>query len=122
MAAFLLLIVVALTHYGYQPIASLWPGDVAGAVFYILRGLEGAVLFGLLILRPVKSWQLAIVAAWGFVEEAQTAVCRIGMGVMYTPNVEPYQGLCGWPAYSIGVIAMAAMATALVTIKRGSRV
>lgn len=113
-----LLLLVALTHYGYEPIAALWPGNVAGAVFYILRGIEGAGLFALLVAHPHYGWPVQLVAAWGFVEEAQTAICRIGKGVMTAPAVEPYQGLCGWPAYSIGVILMAAIAAVLVSARR----
>jgi hypothetical protein len=77
-AAALLLAVLA-AHYGYvlvdDVVARRW-------TFYVLRGLEGAVLASLLI-RP-RPWGSARAACLGsyaaaltFIEEAQTSICGI---------------------------------------------
>lgn len=109
--ASLLLVLVVVTHYAYEPLAGFYANQrqAAQAIFYALRGVEGAVLYlvvwSLTPFRPL-SVRLAVstVCAWGALEEAQTAVCMaakgFGAGKVATA---PYAGLCdavtGWPIY-----------------------
>ena len=79
MKAFLLVALVAVTHYGYpdaQPWASWW--------FYVFRGIEGAAIF---LLLAQHSKGVALVAClWGALEETQTAVCGyLAMGTEGSP-------------------------------------
>ncbi len=116
--AALLLLLVAATHYAYDPIA-LALGDVRpAAMFYVLRGVEGFVLFVLLALRVRLDLPALLACAWGAAEELQTSSCRVSMGLASAPRVLPFEGLCGWPAYSIGVAAMACIA---VYVAKGGR-
>lgn len=114
----LLFAMVLLTHYGAAPLAELSPNP-PGAVrawFYILRGFEGVFLFGaILALLDVihRAGVLRIPAyarflcfgscAWGMLEEGETAVCRLAIGVNdKTPSLV-WSGLCdsctGLPIY-----------------------
>lgn len=101
-----LLFVVAVVHYGYEPIASLLYPDqaerAARAVFYVARGFEGAVLYGLLWACAPRRLPVMAACLWGAVESAQTALCRIALGLGGpTPAPGPYGGLCDlatdWP-------------------------
>lgn len=116
----MLLVLVGGVHYGYQPLAE-WLGWRPGAVFYILRGVEGAALFAVVVWLAARryGWGLVTaVAGWGFIEETQTAVCRLSQDMTSAPQVAPYSGLCGTWAYAIGVVFMAVLAAA---IARGAR-
>lgn len=83
--------VVAVTHFGTVmldgPQQEQWG-------FYILRGVEGAVLFGLLALElKDKPWgRLALFACiLGAFQEAETAVCG---AFLYGYNESTPDGLC----------------------------
>lgn len=106
--ATLLLLIVALTHYGADPLAEML-GWRSTALFYALRGIEGAALFAVIALQRF-SIVLLLVAGWGFVEEAQTAICRLSQDMTTAPSAAPYAGLCGSWAYYIGVVVLAALA------------
>ncbi len=108
----LLLVAVGLTHYGYEFMADAMPGATPAAVFYVLLGIEGTLLFTIGI---AWAWSrgllvIALICAWGAIEEAQTAVCRIGIGLAQQAQVDRFSGLCGWPAYAVGVVIMGALA------------
>lgn len=92
-----LLLVVLLTHYGYPVLAHAHPdpATAARAWFYVLRGVEGAVLFAVLGVLLKANEGAAVVCWWGCVEESQTAVCRLSSGIDNPVTPELMQGLCG---------------------------
>lgn len=110
----LLLFVIAVCHYGYGPLCEIVPtlrGQERG-VFYVLRGLEGVVLFLVIWrLHPI----LWAVCAWGAFEEAETAVCRLSAGFPATPTGSPWNGLCDqvthWPMSMLGIVIAAILIT-----------
>lgn len=123
----LLLLMVVLTHYGYAPLASFYahPDEAGRALFYILRGLEGALLFCVVwALAPREPlwfrYGVSLACAWGAIEEAQTAICRVALGIASAPHTEPYQGLCdlvtGWPIYMITLVVV----LLVTTLRHGS--
>lgn len=113
--AALLLLTVVVTHFGYDPLCSAVPSlaHAAKGLFYVLRGVEGVVLFAVIAyLRPVLSW----VCAFGAIEEGETAVCRLAAGPLDRPPVATaWSGLCGdassvsW--YMLGIVAAATLVT-----------
>ena len=109
-----MLCLVVMTHYTYTPLAAIYPDAQAAAraIFYVLRGIEGACLFFIIILlRPVP---LVIMAAgWGVVEELETAVCRLAQPIAKIEPPPLFEGLCGSPMYAIGAIALALIACAV---------
>lgn len=98
MKSIAVLLVVLLTHYGYEWAAYL--GDATAKesswFFYSFRGVEGVVLCWLLlpVFQKQKDWlgTLGVFALMlGMMEEAQTAVCGIaGVGI----EVPLWSGLC----------------------------
>lgn len=104
-----MLALVALVHYGYDPIATLLPGVSPAALFYVLRGVEGAILFAV-VLTQASSLPLALVAGWGMIEEFQTAACRLSADMGTAPAVVAFSGLCGPWAYALGIVVIAALA------------
>lgn len=114
--AALLLLVVFVTHYGYDHLAAFYANKAhaAAAWFYVLRGVQEVILYLLIaFLTPRRSGPafVVVVAAciWGALEGAQAAVCQsvAGMGA-YTSAPGPYAGLCdavtGWPMYLAGLM------------------
>lgn len=69
----LLLAAIAITHLGYFA----FPEALQARAFYIGRGLEGMGLFSLLLLYGPRLTLWAGACLWGYMEEWQTAVCRI---------------------------------------------
>jgi hypothetical protein len=110
----LLLFTVAMTHYLYPVLCEVvlsLHGQERG-VFYVARGFEGAILFGVLIrLRPAL-WPVAL---WGLFEEAETAACRLSIGFPATPDGSPWNGLCDrvthWPMTALGLVIAAILVT-----------
>lgn len=107
----LLLIVIAITHYGYDVICNLFHGlnGLEPQVFYILRGIEGVALFSI-IAKIRKS--LAIFCLWGIFEEGQTSVCQALQMIHPVAGKLGYgEGLCdqqtNFPFYMVGVLIMA---------------
>jgi len=82
-----LLAIVLVTHYGYYLCAT---PTQAEAVFYVLRGIEGALLFA--IIGASSKSMIMSAACWlGVFEESQTAVCGMtGYGI----EVPLASGLC----------------------------
>lgn len=112
--AALLLLVVAVTHYGYDLLAAGYADAQAAAKawFYILRGAGGVVLFAVVLLQAWRRWgRAALIVAlpciWGMVEEGQTAACRLGRPIAEAPGHELFSGLCGSDWYWLGVVAAA---------------
>jgi hypothetical protein len=123
--AFLLFVLVIGTHYTYDLIAAYYtdPAYAAKALFYILRGFEGAILY-------LVVWSLSLIVwartnmrstgafcvpvsgacAWGALEEFQTAACRISIGVEVHPITYPFKGLCdqvtGVPVYMVTLLVV----------------
>ena len=112
--ASLLFVSVGLTHFAPDWIASLYGNaeQATKAWFYILRGLEGVVLFAV-VGCLTRSISVAVVCLWGLLEEAQTAVCRLGKPIAESPPHELFTGLCGQPAYVSGLIAALVIGTAI---------
>jgi hypothetical protein len=106
---------VACTHYGYDHLAALYPepARVTGAIFYVLRGLEGAALFAVVGILS-RSWWVVASCLWGAVEEGQTAVCRLAAGIDVKQSVPLFNGLCGQEAYWMGIAAAAVIAIAML--------
>ena len=126
--ASLLLLIVVVTHYGYEPIAGMYadPGHAARAIFYFLRGVEGTLLY--CIIWAMTPWKpaharlaVSVVCAWGALESAQTAICRAAIGFGSAAETKPYAGLCdvvtGWPIY-MGTMFVVLIAFALNYTKK----
>lgn len=110
----LLLIAVALTHYGPELIALGYPNQEAAAKawFYMLRGLEGAILFA--VIASIKKTRAVLaVCALGFWEESLTVACRASKPIGDSPAWLPFSGLCGQEWYFSGAIALGIVALAL---------
>lgn len=113
--AALLLLTVAAAHYGVDPLCALVPSlaHASKALYYILRGVEGTILYTVVgYLRPAL-WP---VCAWGAVESGETAVCRLVAGPLSIPPVAtPWSGLCGdatqLPLYALGLVYAAILVT-----------
>ena len=77
-AALLLLVVVV--HFRYAALAEwlhpLQADYAARALFYVLRGVEGAVVFAVLLLLAPPSLLLRMACVVGMLAEGGTALCR----------------------------------------------
>jgi hypothetical protein len=115
--ASLLLVMVVVTHYAYEPLAGFYASQrhAAQAIFYALRGVEGALLYcivwSLTPFRPLQArLAVSVVCAWGALEEAQTAVCMAAKGFGGKASTPAYAGLCdavtGWPIYMITLLVV----------------
>lgn len=113
----LLILLVGITHIGYDVLASFYPEypRASAAWFYILRGVEGTILY--CIVWALTPWRpahvrlaVSVACAWGALEEFQTAACRFALGFDKVPTPGPYQGLCdvatGWPVYALTLMAV----------------
>lgn len=114
--ALAVLLVVGLAHYLYAPLSVMAgePHQAASWLFYIFRGIEGAVVLGLLagtFNGPGLLMGIGAFACWlGVAEELQTAVCgAISFGVM--EDVPVFSGLC---VERFGGLPYAATAAALL--------
>jgi hypothetical protein len=109
--AALLLAVIAIVNYGYDPLAQAYenPARAAKSLYYIFRGFEGAILFVLvgLLARSRLVW---LVCLWGAFEEGQSGVCQLAIGVLNRRVYEPFQGICGNGWYMGGIVIAAWLA------------
>lgn len=70
------------------------------ALFYVAGGIVGACMFALVWMltpwRPVeRRIAVALVCCWGMLEESQTAICRIGLGLSTpAPPLDHWRGIC----------------------------
>jgi hypothetical protein len=69
----LLLAAIGIAHLGYFA----FPAALQPRAFYIMRGIEGMALFGLLAHFGPRAALWAGACLWGYAEEWQSAVCRI---------------------------------------------
>ncbi len=118
----LLLVVVAVTHVGYDPISTLYEHPLAAAKAWhsVLRAIESLVLYlvvwSLTPWAPVKvRYAVSLVCAWGALESLQIAACRLALPMdRPPPNVPPGSGMCdlvtGWPIYLLTTLAVLAVA------------
>lgn len=104
-----LFILIGVTHYSYDLLALLYENQeqAAKAIFYILRGNEGAVLF--VIIGLLKRHPLVHVAClFGLFEESQTSICRLSKPIAEKQAYELFQGICGydwkWAGAAIALI------------------
>jgi hypothetical protein len=112
----LLLLMVVVTHYGYDIVGALYPGhEVAAATAWhlVFRAFEAALLY--LIVWSLVPWRPAfvrcgasLVCAWGALESLQIAVCRLQFPMDRKPPSTPlYTGMCdaatGWPIYMLTI-------------------
>lgn len=112
----LLLVIVAVTHIGYEPISGLYADQAAAARSWasVLRAFPEATLLYMAVWTLIP-WQPisvryagSLVCAWGALESFQIAACRLQfpMGAV-PPSVKPYTGLCdvvtGWPIYMLTI-------------------
>jgi hypothetical protein len=118
----LLLVVVVVSHMGYMPIGELYANPLAAAKAwqYVLRGIEGVVLY--LVVWSLTPWTpvvmryaVSLVCAWGALESFQIAACRLALPMDRPPPKTPlYTGLCdlvtGWPIYLLTTLAVLAVA------------
>ena len=102
--AVVLLVLIALTHYGYDPLAQLFedPDRSARRIFYALRGFEGTALF-FIIGCVCRNFFVRCACLWGIWEESQTAVCQMARGFDGKTAYEAFQGLCGSEMYAFGL-------------------
>lgn len=126
----LLLVVVALAHVGYDPIGSLYEHPRAAAIAWhsVLRAIEATALY--LVVWSLTPWTPAVVrygvsaaCAWGALESAQIAACRLALPMDRPPPKVPlYTGLCdvvtGWPIYLLTALVVLAIAVLAPTRKR----
>ena len=119
--AICLLFLITVTHYAYDPLALLVYQDTSGAaaraIFYVLRGHEGFWLF-LVVGVLARSAVLWPVCVFGMVEEAETALCRLGHPIASSAPYKMFTGLCGTEAYAAGVAAAAVLAFVLIRRKQ----
>ena len=116
-----LLLLVAITHYAYDPLAILIFGDSGGraarALAYVLRGHEGFWLF-LAVGILARSRVLWPVCVFGMVEEGEAALCRLAHPLTEPPPYDIFSGLCGYKAYTAGIAAAAVLALIIIRRKR----
>lgn len=109
----LLLLIVLLAHYGADPIGGMYEPArqlaAAKAWRYVLGGVEVSLLY--LIVWSLVPWRplavryaASLVCAWGALEGAQIAACRLQFPMdRAPPSTALYTGLCdlitGWPVY-----------------------
>lgn len=121
--AALLLVLVALTHYGVGWAAQLYPDPAAAerALFYAAQGLKGCALWVVvasLAPRTARSAPIYAVCAWGFVEDFEVAACRLAIGIQNTPVLGEWRGLCdvvsGRSVYVAGLVFFGLIAASAV--------
>jgi len=113
--AAILLALIALVHYSYDILASGYADQAQAArnIFYILRGVGGAVLFGIVGILSRRTLVLAV-CLFGVFEESQTAVCGLARGVDDVPGYSAFVGLCGEPMYAVGLVIAIGLAAHLL--------
>jgi hypothetical protein len=109
--ASLLLVLVVTTHYAYAPLSEFYgnPQAASKAIFYILRGVEGFILYAVVWSLSRGGIAVALACGWGMLESAQTSICRMAIGIERTATASPYSGLCdvvtGLPVYALTMVA-----------------
>lgn len=76
------------------------PAFARKSLFYAAAGIVGVGLYSIVwLLTPWRPAQtrvaVALVCSWGILEEAQTTVCRVGLGLGHpAPELDPWRGIC----------------------------
>jgi len=112
-----LLLVLAVGHYGYEATAQLLAAD-RGRVFYVFQGVIGAGFFWLAprAIVAARRWPVALLHAAQFVGLAglaeQTLIVTCGCARLYDPvfRAPPGEGLCGGQWYGVGLAVVAWLA------------
>lgn len=112
MKPWLLLGLVALTFYGYDPIAAYFPDPVRASrwLYYIFQGVLGVYCL-CLVLPQMRGLWIGLMACWvGIYQETETAVCGI-VAFGSSRTVPAFSGLCVerfgiWP-YAAGAALIA---------------
>lgn len=102
-----MLLLVGVTHYGYELIAMGYgnPAAAAKAWFYMLRGVEGVGLFAI-VAALARSRAVMAVCLLGMSEEGMTTACRASKPIGEVPGYAPLTGLCGQEWFTSGLIAL----------------
>lgn len=107
-----LVVTVAVVHFGYDWIAQGYPdpGAAAKAWFYMLRGLEGVVLFAV-VAYAFRHRGVIAVCLLGMFEEGLTTACRASKPIGGVLGYEPFAGLCGpeWYRLGLGLLGLIAL-------------
>lgn len=110
-----LLATVGAVHFGYDLIALAYPdpGAAAKAWFYMLRGIEGVVLFGI-VAALARTRGVIAVSLLGMFEEGMTTACRASKPIGGVLGYEPFSGLCGpeWYRLGLGLLGLIALGLA----------
>ncbi len=122
----LLLVVLALSHYGYEAGADAL-GVTPQRVFYIFQGGLGLGFFVMAGLRarphwaPAARWALHLVALCGCAEQALVIGC--GCGRLWEPvfRAPRGEGLCGGGWYGVGLAVVAWLAAMVWWARRAGR-
>lgn len=113
-----LLLVVAVTHFGYELLALGYDQREAAAKawFYMLRGVEGVALFGA-IAAVYRQRAVIAVCLLGMFEEGMTTACRASKPIGGVIGYEPFSGLCGpeWYRLGQGLLGLLALGLAYET-------
>lgn len=113
-----LLLAVGVVHFGYDWIAKAYPdqGAAAKAWFYMLRGVEGVVLFAIVAALSRHRGVIAI-CLLGMWEEGLTTACRASKPIGGVLGYEPFAGLCGreWYWLGLGLLGLIALGLAYET-------
>lgn len=110
-----LLIVLALSQYGYDALAALL-NTSASRIFYVSQGVLGGLFFWLcmtLSTHPLTS----IIAVGGVVEQTLVVSCAAAKLHVPKPWVRDGESMCdsvlGFPTYPLGMLAMTLQALLL---------
>lgn len=118
-----LLLLVAVTHFGYELLALGYDQREAAAKawFYMLRGVEGVALFGI-VAALSRHRAVIFVCVLGMLEEGMTTACRASKPIGGVLGYEPFSGLCGpgWYQFGLGLVALVALAIAYETGRKTS--
>lgn len=119
-----LLLLLAVGHYGYEPVAALL-GAGPARVFYVFQGVTGACFFalaGLTLHRP--HWPAAarlavhLVALWGLAEQTLVVTCGCARLWDVSFRAQPGEGLCGGQWFGIGLAVVAWLAVVVYTARK----
>lgn len=121
-----LLLLLAMGHYGYQPVADLL-GVLPTRVFYVFQGVIGAGFFWLaprVILERRKHWPQAArwalygVSLWGLAEQTLVVTCGCARLWDVSFRAPPGEGLCGGQWYGLGLAVVAWLAVVVYTVRK----
>ena len=106
-----LLFLIGLVHFGYDWIAQAYEQQDAAAKawYYMLRGVEGVALFGV-VASKYRHRAVTAICLVGMFEEGLTTACRASKPIGGVLGYEPFAGLCGREWYAIGLVLLGLVA------------